>query len=65
MKTEKVIVDGVEKDIVTHLDKDYKDDLVINNNNLEDTLELSLDDIHDKLEDTMKINIYEGGNNNG
>ena len=65
MKTEKVIVNGREQDIVVHLDNEYKDDMVINNINLEDTLELSLDDLHDKLEDTTMINTLTGGSNNG
>lgn len=65
MRIEKAFINGKEHDIVTHLDNDYKDDTVIHDINLEDTIELSIDEIHNKLEDTMIINADKDGSKNG
>lgn len=65
MRMEKVFINGKEQDIVTHLDNDYKDDTVMHDINLEDTIELSIDEIHNKLEDTMIINVNKDGSKNG
>ena len=55
MKIEKVIIDGKEEEIVTEIDQDYMDDTVIFDDTLEDTLELSLDQIQDAWEKTIVI----------
>lgn len=55
METIKVKLDDIEDEIALKLDDDYKDDNVLYNINLEDTLELSLDQIQDAWENTMVI----------
>ena len=59
MKTEKVIIDGIEKEIVVELDDDYKNDTI--NINLEDTIEVPVKDIEENLENTKVITIKESG----
>ena len=59
MKTEKVIIDGIEKEIVVELDDDYKNDTI--NINLEDTIEVPVKEIEENLENTKVITIKESG----
>lgn len=61
MKSQKIIVDGVEKDIVVKLDDDFKDDSI--SINLEDTMTIPTKEIKDTLEDTNVINLEESDAN--
>ena len=49
MKTQKAIIDGVETDVIINLDDDYKDDRIIFNNDLENTRELPIERIKEKI----------------
>lgn len=46
METEKIIIDGIEEEIVTKLDDDYKDDY-FEYDDFEDTMIINTEDIHD------------------
>ncbi len=49
MKTQKAIIDGIETDVIINLDDDYKDDRIIFNNDLENTRELPIEKIKEKI----------------
>ena len=55
MKVEKVTINGKIEEIVTDFDDEYMNDNMLYGNNLDDTLEISFNDINKSLEDTMII----------
>lgn len=57
MKTEKIILDGAEEEIVIELDDEYKDDMIHYENETNNDLDLPFDAIQELWEDTMIIDV--------
>ena len=53
MKTEKVIIDGIESEVVVELDSNYKNDKF--DINLQDTIEIPIDEIKKDFEKDNKF----------
>ena len=57
MKTKKAFIDGQEIDVVIELEKDYKDDTIIEEKNIEDTIELSKEELENAVDSTSLIEV--------
>lgn len=55
MESVKIKMDDMDDELVLRLDDDYKDDNVLYDVDLEDTMELSLDQIQDVWEKTVVV----------
>ena len=65
METKEFAVNEIVHDFVNKIDDEYMDDMIMSDINLEDTLELSVDDVMAAFENTTLIDLGKEGRNDG